>query len=209
MMEQLILDLVNWFKDLSYIGIFLALCIEFIPAEVVLPLSGFWVSEGDMRFWGVVIAGSLGGVVGPLTLYALGRFGGRPFIEKYGKYFFIKEDSLRKADAFFEKHGAFVAFSARFLPGVRTIISIPCGMAKMNVWAFSLYTLLAMAPITFFYVYLGVKLGQNWADVKGILNEYMLPFGMALVIGFIVYLLIKRKKNKEKTESINDFMTKK
>ncbi|MBN6889499.1 membrane protein DedA with SNARE-associated domain [Cytobacillus horneckiae] len=209
MMEQLILDLVNWFKDLSYIGIFLALCIEFIPAEVVLPLSGFWVSEGDMRFWGVVIAGSLGGVVGPLTLYALGRFGGRPFIEKYGKYFFIKEDSLRKADAFFEKHGAFVAFSARFLPGVRTIISIPCGMAKMNVWAFSLYTLLAMAPITFFYVYLGVKLGQNWADVKGILNEYMLPFGVALVIGFIVYLLIKRKKNKEKTESINEFMTKK
>ncbi|MFS0593996.1 DedA family protein [Cytobacillus horneckiae] len=209
MMEQLILDLVNWFKDLSYIGIFLALCIEFIPAEVVLPLSGFWVSEGDMRFWGVVIAGSLGGVVGPLTLYALGRFGGRPFIEKYGKYFFIKEDSLRKADAFFEKHGAFVAFSARFLPGVRTIISIPCGMAKMNVWVFSLYTLLAMAPITFFYVYLGVKLGQNWADVKGILNEYMLPFGVALVIGFIVYLLIKRKKNKEKTESINEFMTKK
>ncbi|NRG44485.1 DedA family protein [Bacillus sp. CRN 9] len=209
MMEQLILDLVNWFKDLSYIGIFLALCIEFIPAEVVLPLSGFWVSEGDMRFWGVVIAGSLGGVVGPLTLYALGRFGGRPFIEKYGKYFFIKEESLRKADAFFEKHGAFVAFSARFLPGVRTIISIPCGMAKMNVWAFSLYTLLAMAPITFFYVYLGVKLGQNWADVKGILNEYMLPFGVALVIGFIVYLLIKRKKNKEKTESINEFMTKK
>ncbi len=208
-MEQLILDLVNWFKDLSYIGIFLALCIEFIPAEVVLPLSGFWVSEGDMRFWGVVIAGSLGGVVGPLTLYALGRFGGRPFIEKYGKYFFIKEESLRKADAFFEKHGAFVAFSARFLPGVRTIISIPCGMAKMNVWAFSLYTLLAMAPITFFYVYLGVKLGQNWADVKGILNEYMLPFGVALVIGFIVYLLIKRKKNKEKTESINEFMTKK
>ena len=209
MVEQLILDLVNWFKDLSYIGIFLALCIEFIPAEVVLPLSGFWVSEGDMRFWGVVIAGSLGGVVGPLTLYALGRFGGRPFIEKYGKYFFIKEDSLRKADAFFEKHGAFVAFSARFLPGVRTIISIPCGMAKMNVWVFSLYTLLAMAPITFFYVYLGVKLGQNWADVKGILNEYMLPFGVALVIGFIVYLLIKRKKNKEKTESINEFMTKK
>ncbi|MDQ0271391.1 DedA family protein [Cytobacillus purgationiresistens] len=208
-MEQLIMEIINWFKDLSYLGIFLALCIEFIPAEVVLPLAGFWVSEGDMLLWGVVLAGSLGGVAGPLTLYWLGRYGGRPFLEKYGKYFFISHESLNKADAFFEKHGAFVAFSARFLPGVRTIISVPCGMAKMNPWIFSLYTFLAMAPITFFYVYLGVKLGENWQDVKGILNDYMLPVGILLVVIFVVYQLIRRKRNKDKSESISDFMSKK
>ncbi|MDM5206512.1 DedA family protein [Cytobacillus kochii] len=207
-MEQLILDLVNWFKDLSYIGIFLALCIEFIPAEVVLPLAGFWVSEGDMLFWGVVIAGSLGGVVGPLTLYAVGRYGGRPILEKYGKYFFMSPENLEKADAFFAKHGAFVAFSARFLPGVRTVISVPCGMAKMNPWVFSLYTLLAMTPITFFYVYLGVQLGENWSDVKPILNQYLVPIGIVLVILFVVYLLIKRRKN-QKAESLSDFLGKK
>ncbi|MED4128732.1 MULTISPECIES: DedA family protein [Shouchella] len=194
-MEQLLFDLMEWFKDLSYLGVFIALCIEFIPAELVLPLAGFWVSEGEMLFWGVVVAGSLGGVVGPLTLYSIGRFGGRPLLEKYGKYIFMKEENLQKADRFFQSHGAFVAFSARFLPGVRTLISVPCGMAKMNPWIFSLYTFLAMAPITFFYVYFGVELGENWAEVKGLLQQYLVPFGIGLVMVFFIYLLVKRRKS--------------
>ncbi|UTR06855.1 DedA family protein [Alkalihalobacillus sp. LMS6] len=198
-MEQLLLDLMNWFKDLSYLGIFMALSIEFIPAEVVLPLAGFWVSEGDMLFWGVVAAGSVGGVVGPLTLYCVGRFGGRPLLLKYGKYLFMSADHLEKADRFFESHGAFVAFTARFLPGVRTLISVPCGMAKMNPWIFSLYTFLAMAPITFFYVYFGVQLGENWAEVKGVVSQYLLPFGIGLIIIFSIYLLMKHKKTNQHT----------
>ncbi|MBG9783253.1 DedA family protein [Shouchella lehensis] len=193
-MEQLLLELLEWFKDLSYLGVFIALCIEFIPAELVLPLAGFWVSEGEMRFWGVVIAGSLGGVVGPLTLYSIGRFGGRPLLETYGKYVFMNKDNLQKADQFFQSHGAFVAFSARFLPGVRTLISVPCGMAKMNPWIFSLYTFLAMAPISFFYVYFGVELGENWTEVKGLLQQYLVPFGIGLVIVFLIYLLVKHRK---------------
>ncbi len=193
-MEQLLLELLEWFKDLSYLGVFIALCIEFIPAELVLPLAGFWVSEGEMRFWGVVIAGSLGGVVGPLTLYSIGRFGGRPLLETYGKYVFMNKDNLEKADQFFQSHGAFVAFSARFLPGVRTLISVPCGMAKMNPWIFSLYTFLAMAPISFFYVYFGVELGENWTEVKGLLQQYLVPFGIGLVIVFLIYLLVTHRK---------------
>ncbi|GAF20495.1 LOW QUALITY PROTEIN: DedA family protein [Bacillus sp. JCM 19047] len=193
-MEQLLFDLMEWFKDLSYLGVFIALCIEFIPAELVLPLAGFWVSEGEMLFWGVVVAGSLGGVVGPLTLYSIGRFGGRPLLEKYGKYIFMKEENLQKADRFFQSHGAFVAFSARFLPGVRTLISVPCGMAKMNPWIFR-YTRFAMAPITFFYVYFGVELGENWAEVKGLLQQYLVPFGIGLVMVFFIYLLVKRRKS--------------
>ncbi|KQL56223.1 MULTISPECIES: DedA family protein [Bacillaceae] len=193
-MEQLLLELLEWFKDLSYLGVFIALCIEFIPAELVLPLAGFWVSEGEMRFWGVVIAGSLGGVVGPLTLYSIGRFGGRPLLETYGKYVFMNKDNLQKADQFFQSHGAFVAFSARFLPGVRTLISVPCGMAKMNPWIFSLYTFLAMAPISFFYVYFGVELGENWTEVKGLLQQYLVPFGIGLVIVFLIYLLVTHRK---------------
>ena len=82
--EDLIISLADAFKNLSYFGIFLALCIEFVPAEVVLPLAGYWVSEGDMAFIGVVAAGSIGGVVGPLTLYWLGRYGGRPFLNYVG-----------------------------------------------------------------------------------------------------------------------------
>lgn len=194
--EALVMQLIEAFKSLSYFGIFLALCIEFIPAEIVLPLAGYWVSKGDMTLIGVIIAGSLGGVAGPLTLYWIGRYGGRPFLERFGKYIFIKPEALDKSDQFFQKHGGFVAFSGRFLPGVRTLISIPCGIAKMNVWAFSVYTFLAMLPITFVYVYLGVKLGQNWKEVGSILDQYMLPAGICIVLVFAIYLFMKKRKRR-------------
>jgi membrane protein DedA with SNARE-associated domain len=196
MMEELILSMIENFKELSYFGIMLALTIEFVPAELVLPLAGFWVYEGDMTLWGTVLAGTIGGTFGPLTLYAVGRYGGRPFLLKFGKFVFINEEKLAKADEFFERNGAMVAFTARFLPGVRTLISIPCGMAKMNVWVFSIYTFLAMLPITFIYVFLGFKLGERWEDVAGLANTYILPIGISVLILFITYKLIKMKKNK-------------
>lgn len=196
-MDELILTIVENFKELSYLGIMLALTIEFVPAEIVLPLAGYWVYQGDMTLFGTVLAGTIGGTFGPLTLYALGRFGGRPFILKYGKYFFINEEKLSKADEFFEKNGGMVAFTARFLPGVRTLISIPCGMAKMNVWAFSIYTFLAMLPITFIYVFLGLKLGDRWKDVGELANTYILPIGIGVLVLFILYkLIIKFSGNK-------------
>ncbi|MEC2308456.1 DedA family protein [Bacillus atrophaeus] len=206
--EALVMQLIEAFKSLSYFGIFLALCIEFIPAEIVLPLAGYWVSKGDMTLIGVIIAGSLGGVAGPLTLYWIGRYGGRPFLERFGKYIFIKPEALDKSDQFFRKHGGFVAFSGRFLPGVRTLISIPCGIAKMNIWAFSIYTFLAMLPITFVYVYLGVKLGQNWKEVGSILDQYMLPAGICIVLVFAIYLFMKKKKKKSKSENLSVFLNK-
>ncbi|WP_430743087.1 DedA family protein [Bacillus atrophaeus] len=206
--EALVMQLIEAFKSLSYFGIFLALCIEFIPAEIVLPLAGYWVSKGDMTLIGVIIAGSLGGVAGPLTLYWIGRYGGRPFLERFGKYIFIKPEALDKSDQFFQKHGGFVAFSGRFLPGVRTLISIPCGIAKMNVWAFSIYTFLAMLPITFVYVYLGVKLGQNWKEVGSILDQYMLPAGICIVLVFAIYLFMKKKKKKSKSDNLSVFLNK-
>ncbi|OAS86726.1 MULTISPECIES: DedA family protein [Metabacillus] len=195
-MEEFILSIIENFKELSYLGIMLALTIEFVPAELVLPLAGFWVFEGDMTLWGTVLAGTIGGTFGPLTLYAVGRFGGRPFLLKFGKFVFINEEKLAKADTFFERNGAMVAFTARFLPGVRTLISIPCGMAKMNVWVFSIYTFLAMFPITFIYVYLGFKLGERWKDVAELANSYILPIGVGVLVIFLLYkfLSIRRKK---------------
>ncbi|USK35310.1 DedA family protein [Bacillus sp. F19] len=198
-MEHYILAFIEYFKDLSYFGVLLALCFEFVPAEVVLPLAGYWVYQGDMTLWGTVLAGTVGGTIGPLTLYALGRYGGRPFLIKYGKYMFINEENLSKADAFFEKNGAMVAFTARFLPGVRTLISIPCGMAKMNVWIFSIYTFAAMLPITFLYVFLGFKLGDKWEEVGGIANDYLLPAGVVIVIIFLLYKFMTRKAIKPTT----------
>lgn len=206
--EQLILEFVQFLKGLSYLGIVIALTFEFVPAELVLPLAGYWVYEGDMNLWLVVLAGTVGGTCGPLTLYFLGRWGGRPFLEKYGKYFFIKEKQLDAADRFFHRHGGIVAFSARFLPGLRTLISIPCGMAKMNVWTFSIYTFVAMFPITFLYVYLGYKLGPRWEDVGHLADQYTLPILAGMVLLIIVYVLLKKRKNTS-TYPIKEFTMKK
>lgn len=192
-MEELVVSFIEFLKQFSYLGILFALTIEFIPAEIVLPLAGFWVYEGDMVYWLVVLAGTIGGVTGPLTLYALGRFGGRPFLLKYGKYLFIKEKEINKADLFFEKHGGIVAFTARFLPGVRTLISIPCGMAKMNVWVFSIYTFAAMFPITAFYVYLGVQLGPRWKNVGSVADQYFLPIAIGIAVFLVLYFLWKKR----------------
>jgi membrane protein DedA with SNARE-associated domain len=192
-MEEWIISFVEFLKQFGYVGIMIALTFEFIPAEIVLPLAGYWVFEGDMSYWLVVLAGTMGGTTGPLTFYALGRFGGRPFIVKYGKYMFIKEEQINKADAFFMKYGAVVAFTGRFVPGVRTLISIPCGMAKMNVWVFSIYTFIAMFPITALYVYLGVQLGPRWKDVGGLADQYLLPTAIIIVVLIMLYIMWNKR----------------
>lgn len=189
---QWITEFILFFKDLSYAGVVIALSFEFVPAELVLPLAGYWVYLGDMNLYLTILAGTVGGTFGPLTLYALGRFGGRPLVEKYGKYFLIRTHHLEASDRFFEKYGSGVAFYGRFVPGVRTLISIPCGVTKMNVFKFSLYTFLAMLPITSLYVYLGFKLGAQWEHVDEIIKPYILPAAAIFIIGFGLYVLIKR-----------------
>lgn len=192
-MEQLILEFIHFLKGLSYTGIVIALTFEFVPAELVLPLAGYWVYQGDFQLIPTILAGTIGGTTGPLTLYLLGRYGGRPFIEKYGKYFFIRSHQLDASDRFFDKYGGGVAFFGRFLPGVRTLISIPCGIAKMNVVKFMIYTFLAMLPITSLYVYLGYKLGPQWEQVAPLAKQYMMPIALAIVVGILIYAVVKRK----------------
>lgn len=188
-MESLIIQLMDTLKGLSYFGIILALTLEFIPAELVLPLAGYWVYKGDFVLLGTILAGSIGGVLGPLTLYALGRFGGRPVVLKFGKYFLLTEDHVNKSDRFFEKYGGRVAFLGRFVPGVRTAVSIPCGMAKMNVWKFMLYTYMAMLPITAVYVYLGYRLGPRWNLAGEIMGQYanyiIIPIALIVILMFV------------------------
>lgn len=192
-METLIMQMVESFKELSYFGIALALTFEFVPAELVLPLAGYWVYEGEMNLFGAILAGSIGGVLGPLTLYALGRYGGRIAILKFGRYFFIKEHHIEKSDLFFVKYGGAVAFIGRFIPGVRTAISIPCGIAKMNVWKFIIYTYLAMLPVTTGYVYLGYILGPQWEKAGEIFSQYA-NFLLISIALFIIWLVVKSRK---------------
>lgn len=195
-MTEWITQFILFFKDLSYGGLVIALSFEFVPAELVLPLAGYWVYLGDMKLWLAILAGTVGGTFGPLTLYALGRYGGRPMIEKFGKYLFISTKHLEASDRFFEKYGNGVAFYGRFIPGIRTLISIPCGIAKMNVYKFSIYTFLAMLPITSLYVYLGFKLGAQWEHVDEIIKPYIAPAAIVFIIGFGLYVVLKHLRGK-------------
>ncbi|MEK4367089.1 DedA family protein [Paenibacillus sp. SZ31] len=195
-MTEWITQFILFFKDLSYAGLVIALSFEFVPAELVLPMAGYWVYLGDMKLWLAILAGTVGGTFGPLTLYALGRYGGRPMVEKFGKYFLIRPHHLDASDKFFEKYGSGVAFYGRFVPGIRTVISIPCGMAKMNVFKFSIFTFLAMLPITSLYIYLGFKLGSQWEHVDEIVKPYIVPAAVIFLGAFGLYVLLKRWKRR-------------
>jgi membrane protein DedA with SNARE-associated domain len=201
-MHDLLMNFINLLKEFSYLGIIIALSIETIPGEIVLPLAGYWVYLGDFNFGLTVLAGVTGGVIGPLTLYALGRYGGRPMILRYGKYFFINEKHLTASETFFEKYGFGVAFFGRFIPGIRTAISIPCGIAKMNVWKFTFFTFLAMLPVTILYVYLGYQLGENWEQVGSLVNPYLRPLGLIILLAIVSLIFIKLRRKHIKNSII-------
>ncbi|WP_420492022.1 DedA family protein [Neobacillus drentensis] len=193
-MTDFINNILEFLSQLGYFGIALGLMIEIIPSEIVLGYGGYMISQGHLNFIGAVIAGTIGGTLAQLFLYWAGYYGGRPFLEKYGKYVLIKKNHIDIAEQWFEKYGAGVIFSARFIPVVRHAISIPAGIAKMSATKFTLYTVAAIIPWTILFLYLGKVLGSNWAHIK----EYSQPYVMPAIIGAIVlgaiYFLIKKTK---------------
>jgi membrane protein DedA with SNARE-associated domain len=192
-MKDFIFSVLSFLSDLGYLGIALGLMIEIIPSEIVLGYGGYMISKGMFSYPGAVIAGTIGGTIAQLFLYWAGYYGGRPFLEKYGKYILIKKKQIDISEKWFEKYGAGVIFSARFIPVVRHAISIPAGIAKMPASKFTLYTIAAIVPWTIFFLYLGEVLGKNWANIKEYAQPYVLPtIAVAVVIG-VIYFLIKRK----------------
>ncbi|MBT2738528.1 DedA family protein [Bacillus sp. ISL-7] len=194
MMTDFINNILEFLSQLGYFGIAIGLMIEIIPSEIVLGYGGYMISQGHLNFIGAVIAGTIGGTLAQLFLYWAGYYGGRPFLEKYGKYVLIKKNHIDIAEQWFEKYGAGVIFSARFIPVVRHAISIPAGIAKMSATKFTLYTVAAIIPWTILFLYLGKVLGSNWSHIK----EYAQPYVMPAIIGAIVlgaiYFLVKKTK---------------
>lgn len=198
-MTEIIHQILEFFASLGYFGVALGLMIEVIPSEIVLAYAGYLVAEGHINFIGAIIAGVIGGTIAQLFLYWIGYYGGRPIIEKYGKYILINKHHLDLAENWFSKYGVGVVFTARFIPVVRHAISIPAGLAKMPISQFTFYTVLAIIPWSIFFVLVGEKLGRNWDTAKEVLAPYT---PMLIVIAFalfVVYLLIKKlisNKNK-------------
>lgn len=193
-MKEFIFSILDFLSGLGYFGIALGLMIEIIPSEIVLGYGGYMISLGKINFFGAVIAGTIGGTLAQLFLYWAGYYGGRPFLEKYGKYVLIKKKHIDIAELWFRKYGAGVIFTARFIPVVRHAISIPAGIAKMSGTKFTLYTVAAIIPWTILFLYLGKVLGTNWQDIKEYAQPYIMPILIAAVVLMAVYFLIKKTK---------------
>ncbi|MBO1512852.1 DedA family protein [Metabacillus bambusae] len=193
-MEQAILNILEWLTGLGYVGIALGLMLEVIPSEIVLGYGGYLIVLGRVGFIGAFAAGVIGGTIAQLILYWIGSYGGRPFLEKYGKFLLLKKHHLDLAETWFEKYGSGVIFGARFIPVVRHAISIPAGIAKMSLWKFTLYTVAAMIPWTLFFLYLGIELGSNWMYIKEVARPYLIPIISCALLMAVVYYLVKKFK---------------
>ncbi len=193
-MSNYITSILMFFSSLGYFGIALGLMIEIIPSEIVLAYGGYMISKGLLNYPLAVISGVIGGTIAQLFLYWAGYYGGRPFLEKYGKYVFIHKKHIDLSEKWFEKYGAGVIFSARFIPVVRHAISIPAGISKMPPSKFTLYTVAAVLPWTVLFLYLGEQLGAKWGTIKSAAHQYALPLMIGAIILGVIYYLIKRKK---------------
>jgi membrane protein DedA with SNARE-associated domain len=205
-----IIDLVSQFvinliSSLGYSGVVIAMTIESacipLPSEIILPFSGFLVYEGKFNLWLAGSAGTLGCLIGSLIAYFVGMKGGRPLVEKYGKYILISHHDLDLADRWFKKYGEATIFFSRLLPIVRTFISFPAGVAKMNLWRFSLYTVIGSFPWCVGLVYVGQRLGAHWEKIRGYFHRFDLVIGIILIAGIVWYVWRHlRNLKKEKSE---------
>lgn len=195
--------IINGISSLGYFGVAIMMGIESacvpLPSEVIMPFAGYLVSQGQFSLLGVTIAGSIGSVFGSALAYWVGVWGGRGFIEKYGKYILITNHDLDIADNFFKKYGRSAVFFSRMLPVVRTFISLPAGIAKMNFWQMSFYTFVGSLPWCFFLAYVGKKMGEKWDTLGGYFHKFDLVIGILIVIGVIWF--VKRHIDIRKREN--------
>ena len=188
---------------LGYSGIVLLMAIESacipLPSEVIMPFSGYLVYTGRFNLWAVAIAGAFGCVVGSLIAYWVGLRGGRPLIEKYGKYVLISHHDLDIADRWFAKHGELIVFASRLLPIIRTFIAFPAGVARMNLKRFVIYTFAGSLPWCLGLAYVGQKLGEQWdknETLKSLFHRFDFVIGIVgvLVVGWWVWRHIKHSR---------------
>jgi membrane protein DedA with SNARE-associated domain len=176
-------------------GVFLLMVLESacipVPSEAIMLFAGFAVSKGDMSLAGAVTAGVAGNLLGSCIAYAVGLYGGRPFVDHYGKYVLLSHHKLDVAERWFGNYGPVAVLFSRVLPIVRTFISLPAGAARMSFWRFTLYTAVGCIPWIFMLGYVGVKVGDNWRHIQGYLH-YVDYVVLAAIVAGIVWLIVRR-----------------
>ena len=198
--DEIVIPFLNTlYGAVGYVGVMLAMAIESamvpLPSELILPYAGFLISDasqvepltgGPWNYWIVVVVATIGNTIGSLIAYAIGAWGGRPFLERYGKYLLIRPHEIELADHFFQKYGAATAFFSRLLPIVRTFISFPAGVARMPIGTFIAYSTAGAFLWSMLLVFAGMQLGANWTDIRHALQPFDLGIAVVVVEGVVV-----------------------
>jgi len=192
--------LVNQIGDMGYLGIFLLMFLEStffpFPSEIIMIPAGYLAYQGEMNLYMVILVGILGSVAGALLNYYLAMHLGRKIILKYGKYFFIKDETLDKLDTFFAKHGEISTFTGRLIPGIRQLISLPAGLARMKLAKFSFYTAIGAGIWVVVLALVGYLVGSN----QELISEYMKSatlIALVSVVLIVIFYMIRHKRRKE------------
>jgi len=186
---------------IGYIGVFLLMTAESmvlpIPSEAVMPFAGFTIAEGTLSWAGVIISATVGSIVGSLIGYAIGRFGGRPFVTRFGKYLLLDARDLEITDRFFRRRGSVTILVSRFIPIVRHLISIPAGMGEMPLAPFCVFTVVGAGLWNSFLAGCGFLLKKNWASIlrySHLIDIAVVVILAALVVLYVARHLLRRRK---------------
>jgi membrane protein DedA with SNARE-associated domain len=188
-LSQFIVSMISTF---GYTGIFVTMAIESacipLPSEIIMPFAGYLVSSGQFTMLGVTLAGAIGNVAGSIAAYYAGVWGGRPFVERYGPYMLVSPTDMATADSWFAKYGEAAVFFGRMLPVVRTFISLPAGIAGMNIYRFILFTFLGALPWCYLLAYIGLKMGEKWEHLRDYFHQFDVVIGLSLAFGLGYFL---------------------
>jgi membrane protein DedA with SNARE-associated domain len=196
MTEQILTALFVFIKTLiaatGYGGIVILMAIESacipLPSELIMPFAGYLVYTGSMKLLWVATAGAIGCNLGSLVAYEIGYYGGRPLVERYGRWVLMGRRELDWADGFFKRWGYLAVFVARMLPVVRTFIALPAGIARMPRLRFHVYTFLGSWPWCFLLAWFGMKMGENWRELGKYLHKFDVVIVVVLAVGIIWFV---------------------
>lgn len=202
MFDSMIAGFIQWLENIiSSLGVFglagimaLESCNIPIPSEATLPFAGYLVSKGELNFHASALAGAIGCLLGSIPSYYIGYFGGRKFIEKYGKYFFVSKTDLENADKWVEKYGDWAFFLCRMLPIIRTFISLPAGILKAKKRFFFTMTFLGSLIWCYALVYVGVKFGEHLEDILPLWHKFDEVIIITCIVLGIIYIYHHFKK---------------
>jgi membrane protein DedA with SNARE-associated domain len=199
-MQEIIDFIVNIAREFGYWGIFIMMFLEStffpFPSEVAMIPAGYLAAKGEMNLGFAIFVGAAGSLLGALFNYYLAKKYGRKGVLKFGKYFFFTEEKLIKVEEYFKKHGSFSTFVSRLIPGIRQLISLPAGLARMHLGKFSLYTTLGAGIWVAVLAFLGYFIGENEALIKEYLRQIIIGTLALIALATLVYVYVNKRAKK-------------